>query len=54
MTLISLLIFIIIVGALLYVLGLLPIDGTMKQIGYVAIVVFAVIYLLKHLPAIGL
>jgi hypothetical protein len=51
---IELLIALIIVGAILYILQLLPIDSTFKRIAYVIIVVFFVIYLLRHLGSFGL
>lgn len=46
---IELVIMLIILGAALYIISLLPIDGTVKQIIYVIIVVALVIYLLRTL-----
>jgi hypothetical protein len=51
---ISLLITLIIVGAGLYLIGLLPIDGTIKQIIYMVAIVFVLIWLLRNLGAVGL
>jgi hypothetical protein len=45
---IELLIALIIVGAVLYVIRLLPLDEFIKQIIYVIAVVFVVIYLLRN------
>jgi hypothetical protein len=47
--LISVVILLIVCGALLYVLRLLPIDATFKSIAQVVIIVAVVIYLLYHL-----
>lgn len=49
--LIELLIALIIVGALLYIMQLLPIDNTIKQIIYVIVIVLVLVYLLQHLSA---
>ena len=46
---ISFLIALVILGAVLYVLRLLPIDATVKQIIYVVAVVFIAIYAIKTL-----
>jgi len=51
---ISLLITLIVIGAVLYLIGLLPIDATIKQIIYVIAVVFVLIWLLRNLSVIGL
>ena len=45
--LISLLITLIVIGALLYIIGLLPIDGIIKQIIYVVAIVAVFVWLLK-------
>jgi hypothetical protein len=50
---IELLIALIIVGALLYLANLLPIDPTMKRIIQVIVIVAVAIYVLRHLGAIG-
>ena len=51
---ISLLIMLIIVGALLYLLQLLPIDGNIRTIIYVVVIVAVAIYVLRHLGTLGL
>lgn len=51
---IELLIMLIIVGAVLYLMRLLPIDETFKTIIYVIVVVFVLIYLLRNLASFGL
>ncbi len=55
MDLMQLLIMFIIVGALLYILNLLPIDSTLKTIAYVIVIVVVAIYALRILaPMVGL
>lgn len=55
MSIVSLLILLIIVGAVLYLVSLLPIDATIKTIIYVVAIVVVAIYLLRALaPAAGL
>jgi hypothetical protein len=44
---ISLLIFLILIGAVLYIVQLLPIDATIKKIIYVVVIVFIAIYALQ-------
>jgi hypothetical protein len=51
--LIQLLIILVIVGAVLYLLKLVPIDQTIKTIIYVIVIVAVVVYLLKTF-AVGL
>ena len=51
---IELLIALVIVGAILYLLQLVPIDGTIKTIIQVVVIVGVVIYILRHLPLLGL
>jgi len=51
---ISLLITLILIGLLLYIVGLLPIDATIKRIIQAVAIVFIVIWLLKHLSSLGL
>ena len=46
---IEILIFVLVLGAALAILRLAPIDGTIKQIGYILIVVYAIIWALQHL-----
>ena len=50
----SLLITLIVIGAVLYLIGLLPIDATIKQIIYVLAVVFVLVRLRSNQSAIGL
>lgn len=53
---ISLLVTLIIIGAVLYVVQLLPIDATVKRIAYVLVIVFVVVWLLNsygHLAHLG-
>ncbi len=47
MSLITILIALIVFGAVLYIVGLLPIDGTVKTIIQVVAIVALVIWLLK-------
>lgn len=55
MPLISLLVALIIVGAILYVVTLLPIDNTVKRIIQVVAIVAIVIWLLQRFaPALGM
>ena len=49
----QLLIAIIVVGAVLYILGLLPIDATFKKIAYVLIIVIFAIYAIQILFGAG-
>ncbi len=53
MSLISILVFLIIVGAVLYCVSLLPIDATMKRIIHVIAVVVVLLYLLQSLGLIS-
>jgi hypothetical protein len=50
---IGLIIMLIIVGAALYLMRLLPIDQTMKTVITVVVIVAAVIYVLRHLGDLG-
>lgn len=47
--LLQILIVLIVVGAVLYLIGLIPMDATIKQILYVATVVLVAIWLLQLL-----
>ncbi|MCR4298239.1 MAG: hypothetical protein NUV75_05740 [Gallionella sp.] len=49
MSLVTLLVALIIVGAILYVVPMLPIDGTMKTIIKVVVIVAVLIWLLRNL-----
>ena len=51
---ISLLIILIVIGALLYLLQLLPIDANIRTIIYVVAIVGVAIWLLRHLGTLGL
>lgn len=51
---IELLIMLIIIGAVLYVVSLLPIDATIKQIIYVIAIVAIAIYALRNMGSLGL
>ncbi len=51
---IQLLIILIVVGAVLYLARLLPIDPTVKTIINVVVIVGLVIWLLRHLSMVGL
>jgi hypothetical protein len=54
MDLVSLLIVLIIVGAVLYLMRMLPIDNTIKTIITVVVIVAVVIWLLRGLGPIAL
>lgn len=47
---ISLIIALVLIGAALYLLDLVPIDATIKRVIQVVVIVFAIIYVLRHLP----
>ena len=51
---IELLIMLIVVGAALYLIRLLPLDLVIKQIIYVVVIVFTLIYVLRNLGALGI
>lgn len=50
---ISLLITLIVVGAILYIISLLPIDQRIRQIAIVLAIVFLAIYVIRHLATWG-
>jgi hypothetical protein len=52
-SLIGILVTLIIIGAILYIIQLLPIDATIKRICYVVMVLFVLLWLLQMLGAIG-
>jgi hypothetical protein len=52
-SLIGILVTLIIIGAILYIIQLLPIDATIKRICYVVVVLFVLLWLLQMLGAIG-
>ena len=49
----NILIVLVIVGALLYIVNLAPMDGTIKSIAKVVIVVFALIWALRLIAGSG-
>ncbi len=51
---IELIIVLLIVGAALYLLRLVPIDERVKQVIYVVVIVAVIIYILRNLPLLGL
>ena len=54
MDLVSLLIALIVLGAVIYVVGLLPIDGTVRRIIQVVAIVALVVWLLRGFaPVLG-
>lgn len=53
MSLIGLLILLIVIGLILYLINLLPIDARIKSVCYVVVVVFVIIYLLQMLGLIA-
>lgn len=54
MSLIGILIVLIIIGAVLYVIRILPIEPFVKNLAYVLVAVFALIWLLKVLVGNGI
>ena len=52
-SLIGILVFLIVVGLILYVIQLLPLDATIKHIAYVVTIVFVLLYLLQTIGGIG-
>lgn len=48
-TLLAVVVFLLVVGAVLYIVKFLPIDAIIKQIIYVLVFLFAVIYLFRML-----
>jgi hypothetical protein len=53
MSLISLLIWLIILGLVLYLINTLPIDPTLKRIIHIVVVVIVVLWLLQVLGVLG-
>jgi len=53
MSLIGLLIFVIILGLIFWVIGMIPIPAPFKTIAYVVLAVIILIYLLEMLGALG-
>ena len=52
--LVNLIIMLVVIGALLYIMQMLPIDAIIKNIIYVVVIVAIVIYVLRHLAVLGL
>lgn len=51
---IELLIALILIGALLYLVSIVPIDGLVKRIIYVVAIVAVLIWLLRHAQVLGI
>jgi hypothetical protein len=51
--LISIIVTLIVVGLLLYLIGLIPMDGTIKQIIRVVVILAVIIWLLQSFGLIG-
>ena len=52
-SLVGILVFLIVIGLLLYIIQLLPIDAFIKRICYIVVVVFCLLYLLQMLGGFG-
>jgi hypothetical protein len=52
-SLIGILVFLIFIGLILYIIQLLPIDGTIKRICYVVVLVFVLLWLLQMIGGFG-
>lgn len=52
--LVQLLIALLVIGALLYILQLIPLDSRIKTIIYVVVFVAIAIWLLRHLAVLGI
>jgi hypothetical protein len=52
-TLISIIVTLIVVGLLLYLIGLIPMDGTIKQIIRVVVIIAVIIWLLQSFGLLG-
>jgi len=52
-TLISIIVTLIVVGLLLYLIGLIPMDGTIKQIIRVVVILAVIIWLLQSFGLLG-
>ena len=53
MTLIGLVITLVIIGLLLYIVTLIPMDGTIKKIITIVVILIAVLYVLQALGFVG-
>ena len=52
-SLVGILIFLIVVGLILYLIRMLPLDAWIKNLAYVIVVVFVLLYLLQMLGGFG-
>ena len=52
-SLVGILIFLIVIGLLLYIINLLPLDVFIKRLCYIVVVVFILLYLLQMLGGVG-
>lgn len=52
-SLVGILLFLVVIGLLLYIINLLPIDIFIKKICYVVVLVFILIWLLQLLGGVG-
>ena len=53
MSLISLVVVLVVVGLILYLLTLVPIDPTMKKVIHAVVIVFVIVWLLQSLGVFG-
>jgi hypothetical protein len=53
MSLISLLVYLIVIGLILYLVGLLPIDATIKRIIQIVVLVIVILWLVQALGLIA-
>jgi hypothetical protein len=51
--LVSIIITLIVVGLLLYLIGMIPMDGTIKQIIRVVVLIFVIVWLLQSFGVLG-
>ncbi len=52
-TLISIIVTLIVIGLLLYLIGLIPMDGTIKQIIRVVVIIAVIVWLLQSFGLLG-
>ena len=52
-SLVGILVFLILIGLVLYIVNLLPIDLFIKRIAYVVVLVFVLLWLLQMIGGIG-
>ncbi len=53
MTLVGLIVTLIVVGLLLYLINLLPLDGTIKNIIHVVVIIVVIIWVIQSLGLLG-